>query len=387
MRLHRKWFYSAVIVAASLLAGCAGKKYDNPITKDTQQPDKVLFDKAIKDIEKGRYEIARLTLQTLINTYDQSEFLAKAKLAVADSWYRESGSHGLAQAEAEYKDFILFYPTMEEAAEAQEKVCNIHYRQMEKADRDPTHAVRAEEECRQVLVQFPNSRFAPKAQQTLREIQEVLALGEYRVGTFYHTKGVYYASANRLNGLTQHYPLFSQADDALWKLGDSYSRMGPRFRDRASEAYAKLIRDYPLSSLVPDAKQRLTQMEQPIPEPDPVALARMKYELENRKEPGMMSHFWGIFRKSPDVSLAAKSGTPVMESLRPTTPVTVQASQQAAAAAAAQADVTGETITGPSALDTLPDARRNQGQQATQGADTQQPQPPAEQPKKNTKNN
>ena len=30
----------------------------------------MLFDKAINDIEKGRYEIARLTLNTLINTYD-----------------------------------------------------------------------------------------------------------------------------------------------------------------------------------------------------------------------------------------------------------------------------------------------------------------------------
>ena len=91
--------------------GCR-HKYDNPITKDTQQPDKVLFDTAVDDIEHGRYERARLTLQTAMNTYDNSEFLAKMKLAVADSWKREGGAHGLAQAEAEYKDFILFYPTM-----------------------------------------------------------------------------------------------------------------------------------------------------------------------------------------------------------------------------------------------------------------------------------
>src|SRR5262245_31014535 len=108
-------------------------KYENPITKDTEQPDKLLFDKAIKDIEKGRYEIARLTLNTLVNTYDTSEYLAKAKLAIADSWFREGGSHGLAQAEAEYKDFILFYPTMEEAAESQKRICDIHYKQMDKA--------------------------------------------------------------------------------------------------------------------------------------------------------------------------------------------------------------------------------------------------------------
>src|SRR3989441_10862957 len=96
--------YVVVIAAAvALLSSCGfrRKKYENPITKNTQQPDKVLFDKAVRDIERGRYEIARLTLNTLINTYDTSEFLAKAKLAIADSWYREGGGHGLAQAEAE----------------------------------------------------------------------------------------------------------------------------------------------------------------------------------------------------------------------------------------------------------------------------------------------
>ncbi|MBV9504105.1 MAG: outer membrane protein assembly factor BamD, partial [Acidobacteriia bacterium] len=164
---------------AVLLAGCGLKRhpYENPIAKDTQQPDKVLFDKAVHDLEHSRFEIARLTLQTLINTYDTSEYLAKAKLAIADSWFREGGAHGLAQAEAEYKDFILFYPQMEESAEAQERVCDIHYKQMEKADRDEDHALRAQAECRQLLVQFPNSKFAPSAQQRLRDIQEVLADG------------------------------------------------------------------------------------------------------------------------------------------------------------------------------------------------------------------
>src|SRR5438309_9508545 len=101
-----------------LLASCIHKKYDTPITKNTQQPDKVLFDQAIKDIEHGRYEVARISLQTLMNTYESSEYMAKAKLAIADSWFREGGASGMAQAEAEYKDFILFYPQMEESAEA-----------------------------------------------------------------------------------------------------------------------------------------------------------------------------------------------------------------------------------------------------------------------------
>src|SRR6478736_8350557 len=172
MNFNTKRIGIAALAAVLLTGGCGfhRKKYENPITKDTEQPDKVLFDKSIADIEKGRFEVARLTLNTLINTYDSSEYLAKAKLAIADSWYRQGGPEGMAQSEAEYKDFILFYPTMEEAAESQSKICQIHVNQMEKADRDPNNALRAEQECRQLLVQFPNSKFARDAEQRLREI-------------------------------------------------------------------------------------------------------------------------------------------------------------------------------------------------------------------------
>ncbi len=360
-----------VVVLALLTGACRGKKYENPIDKDTQQPDKVLFDKAIKDIEKGRYEVARLTLNTLMNTYDTSEYLAKAKLAIADSWMREGGSHAWAQAEAEYKDFILFYPTMEESAEAQMKICDIHFEQMEKADRDTTHVLRAEEECRQLLTQFPNSRFAPPAAQRLRQIQEVLSEGEYRVGDYYHHKGSYPAAANRLQTLTDHYPLYSRSDDALMKLGDSYGRMGPRFKPRSIAAYQKLVREYPLSSFMDQAKEELRKMEAEIPEADPVAYARMKYEQENVTSPGFWSRTWGVFSKSPDVSMAAKSGQPSMTTMRPAIPVSIPIpGAQAGGVTDVTVSTTEGTGGGTSALDTQPDARATQQPGSTPAAAT-----------------
>lgn len=358
--MHLKFRFTALLVCSVVIAlvfagGCRRKKYENPIGKTTEQPDKVLFDKAVGDIEKGRYEVARITLNTLINTYDTSEFLAKAKLAIADSWFREGGSHGLAQAEAEYKDFILFYPTMEEAAESQEKVCMIHFRQMEKVDRDNHHALRAEDECRQVLQQFPNSKFAPRVGQLLRNIQEVLGEGEYRVGNFYHSKGSFPAAANRLSGLTEQFPLHSKADEALWSLGDSYTRMGARFRDKAGMAYSKIVREYPLSPYADEAKKVLAQMELPVPEADPVAVARMKYEQENITKPGVFSNATGFLRKGPDMSPAAKSGAPAMQPMRPAIPASVPVP----AGAAGVTDVTVSTVGDNSALDNSPDARKN----------------------------
>jgi outer membrane protein assembly factor BamD len=347
---------TALLLAALLAVSCGFKRkaYENPITKDTQQPDKVLFDKAVGDIERGRYEIARLTLNTLINTYDTSEFLAKAKLAIADSWYREGSAHGLAQAEAEYKDFILFYPTMEEAAESQEKICMIHYREMDKADRDPNNALRAEQECRQLIVQFPNSKFAPGAEQRLREIQEVLGEAEMKTGDFYHHKGNNAAAANRLGALVDQYPLYSRADEALWEEADSYTRMGPRFRAQSGQAYAKLIKDYPLSPYVSQAKKKLESMELPVPEPDPAAVVRMKYEAENRAKQGMIHKSTAFLRRGPEVSTAAKAGTPTMQNPKASIPANVPPPP---AAAGFSGDVTVAPVGANSALDTKPDAR------------------------------
>src|ERR1051326_9197129 len=317
--------FAILITIAALLSSCGFKrhKYENPITKDTKQPDKVLYDKAVNDIEHGRFEVARITLNTLINTYDQSEFLAKAKLAIADSWYREGGAHGLAQAEAEYKDFILFYPTMEEAAESQMKVCQIHYRQMDKPDRDTTQAVRAEDECRQLLVQFPNSKFVPEVQQLLRNIQEAIGEGEYRVGYYYHKRGRNPATEKRLQRLVDQYPLYSKADEALWDLGDSYSKMGNRFRPKSGEAYARIVREYPMSSYVEDAKKKLKEMEMPIPQADPAAYARMRNELEHRDRGSLIGRSTDFLKRGPDVRAAAKSGTPAMTTLTPTIPASV----------------------------------------------------------------
>ncbi len=361
---------SSRLVALLLIAGMpvmAGllrkKKYEQPITKDTQQPDKVLFDRAISDIEHGRYEVARLTLNTLINTYDSSEYLAKAKLAIADSWYREGGSHGLAQAEAEYKDFELFYPQMEEAAESQWRVCQIHYKQMDKADRDNTQAQRAEDECRQLIVQYPNSKYLDRAKQMLRNTQEVLGEKEYRTGAFYYSKGASPASANRFQYLTEQYPLFSGADEALWQEAKAFQRMGDRFEDREASALSRLVREYPISSHLDEAKERLTAMKRPVPPADPGAYARMKYEMENRTTDSMFAKTLSVFTRGPSTAAAAKMGNPAMTTVRPPTPVSVPNTAGLGETApgggvSGVTDVSASTAS-QSELDAKPEARQN----------------------------
>src|SRR6516164_11839834 len=110
----RKFF--TVLPLFLLLLCCHGKKTTAtaPLPSSTlNEPDRVLFERAMKDMEKSRYTVARLDLQTLISTYPDSEFLAQAKYAMAESFYREATSTALTQAENNFKDYITFFPATE----------------------------------------------------------------------------------------------------------------------------------------------------------------------------------------------------------------------------------------------------------------------------------
>src|SRR5258707_13286930 len=75
------------------------KKRSNKSTsaENTAEPDKILYDKATDAVKHGRHEVGRLNLQPLINTNPDSEYLAKAKLAIAASFYKEGGTAHLTQ--------------------------------------------------------------------------------------------------------------------------------------------------------------------------------------------------------------------------------------------------------------------------------------------------
>ena len=90
---------SGIVVLLALAIACTNKKVQNPLAHlGSKQPDKVLFDRAMDAMKHNKFDVARLSLQTLINTYPDSEYVARAKLAVGDSWYAEGGTASLQQA-------------------------------------------------------------------------------------------------------------------------------------------------------------------------------------------------------------------------------------------------------------------------------------------------
>ena len=309
----------------------------NPLANvNSKQPDKELFDKAMKAMKKGKYDVARLDLQTLLNTYPDTEYAMRAKLAVGDTWYKEGGSAALTQAEQEYKDFITFFPNTPEAAEAQMKVGDIYYQQMAKPDRDPQNVMHAEQEYRQMIQQFPDSPLVPRAKQRLRDVQEVLAQRQFEIGQFYASHENWPATIARLQTVADSYPLFSHSDQTLITLGDAYiteSQTAERlnlpakakaelikaYNDRAADAYDRVVTRYAMAPHVEDAKDRLIAMGRPVPEPTQEQLAESEAEEGSRTTVKLKDRAMLLVKQGPSTVRAARVGEPTLADATQTT--------------------------------------------------------------------
>jgi outer membrane protein assembly factor BamD len=327
----RKILVSAVLAGAVLASSGCHHKVQNPLANiDSKQPDKTLFDRSMDSMKKARYQEARTLLETLINTYPDSEYIARAKLALGDAWYNEGGKAAWQQAESEYKDFQTFFPNLPEASEAQLKIASMHYREMEKPDRDYSEAQRAADEYKQLIQQYPDSPLVPQAKQKLREVQEILGERQYRIAHFYYLRDNLAASQARLQSLTESYPLYSQSDEALFELGNIYEReaaglrkqkmpeaqkekLVAQYEKKAIDAYSRIITRYPATDRVGDAKRRLEALKAPIPQPTAEALAESRAEESSREKQKLIAKVTGNFKKHPNVAPATKVGEPNLQ--------------------------------------------------------------------------
>ena len=336
----------------------------NPLADvKSRQPDKELFDKAMIALKKGRFDVARLDLQTMLNTYPNSEYQMRAKLAVGDSWFKEGGTAALTQAEAEYKDFITFFPQAPEAAEAQMKVADIYFMQMEKPDRDFNNATRAEQEYRAMIDQFPDSSLVPRAKQKLRETQEVLGEREFLIGQYYGTRMNWAGSIARLQTVADTYPLYSKSDQLWLQIGDDYAgeahsiqmavglpgavreRLEQVYRDKAAAAYGKVITRYPMAPHVEDARDRLIAMNRPVPEPTDAAVAENDAEEKSRQPVRFTDKTLGMIKHGPLVVEAAHVGDPTMTAAQRTAAPSITKENQQIFTAAFKAGQPGAATT------------------------------------------
>ena len=143
-------------------------------------------------------------------------------------------------------------------------------RQMGLADRDISHAKKAEMRLKVLLQQYPKSPLRQTVEARLAEVQENLAMHNLQIARFYYDvkystgKGGLKGSQSRLKEIVDKYPCFSYSDEVFYRLATTYQ--AEEEPDEAARYYQKLIQEFPESEFNEKAREQLNIIGAPIPD-------------------------------------------------------------------------------------------------------------------------
>lgn len=281
-----------IALAISLsFAACGGKAKNKVTIEEAKGPgrDKELFRDAVDAIRRASFDKGRILLNTMINTYPDSPLIKLAKLANADSFYLEGGTKNLAQAEIAYREFVEFFPDDQLADDVMIKMAEIHLRQVQDFNRDPTHAKLAERQLKETLRRYPNTDRKELLEERMSDVQEILAMHELSVAKFnFERRQAMAGTQYRTEEILNKYPNFSRFDEALWLHAQTMAIQEDT--ESASNDLTRLLTNYPKSEFVEKAKEMLNKFGKPVPEADPAKIAEAKTE-----DKSMVSKVTGLF--------------------------------------------------------------------------------------------
>jgi outer membrane protein assembly factor BamD len=245
------------LLLAALTPGC--RKQSITLSPDTSSSDEALYkigEAEIKrDMEKGI-----LYLRQVIDSFPKSFYAQRAKILIADAYFRKGDESNMILAAAEYREFIRTYPYSPSAAYSQYQIAMTFYKKMLKPGRDPAKTIQALAEFKKVLADYPASDQAKPAQERIKDCEARLAAHNAEIAIGYHHRKAYRAALSRLAEVMTTYPEYSELDEIYFYLGDCHFMM--RQYDQAVPFFTKVVTDYPGKKLAKQAAAKLQEIEQ-----------------------------------------------------------------------------------------------------------------------------
>lgn len=247
-----------LFISLLLMAGLHCRKKEVEISPEISSSDEALYKLGEEYLDKD-VEKARLYLRQVIDSFPKSFYAQRAKLAIADSYFKKGDEGSMIIAASEYREFISLFPLSPSAAYAQYQIAMTFYEKVLKPGRDQTKTKQALAEFKKVVSNYPLSEEAKQSQEKIKDCEERLADHVYGIGHIYYKMGGYGAAVSRLKEILTEFPNYTKMDKVYYHLGDSYFR-GKMF-DESIPYFTKLISDYPESEYADDAKDKIEEIE------------------------------------------------------------------------------------------------------------------------------
>lgn len=255
----KRLMFVLVIAFLILITGFSCKKGEAELSPDISSSDEALFKLGEKYLKKDP-EKARLYLRQVIDSFPKSFYAQRAKLAIADSYFKKGDEGSMILAASEYREFISLFPLSPSAAHAQYQIAMTYYEKALKPGRDQTKTRQALAEFQKVITNYPLSEEAKSAQEKIKECEERLAEHTLSIGEVYYKMKAFKAAVSRLTDIITNYPNYSKMDKVYYYLGDSYYKW--KKVDESIPFFTKLISDFPQSKYAKKAQEKLEKLEE-----------------------------------------------------------------------------------------------------------------------------
>ena len=246
----------ALLILTGLTAGCHKKKVE--LAPDLASSDEALYRLGEQYVKKDT-EKALLYLRQVIDSFPKSFYAQRAKLLIADAYFRKGDESNMILAAAEYREFIRTYPYSPSAAYSQYQIAMTFYKKMLKLGRDPSKTIQALAELKKVIADYPASDQAKEAQVKIKECEERLAAHNTDIALSYHSRRAYRAAISRLSEVMGQFPEYSGLARVYFYLGDCYFQI--KLYDQAFPYFTKVVSDYSGDKLAKTAAKRLADTE------------------------------------------------------------------------------------------------------------------------------
>ncbi len=220
----------ALVVALTLaLAGCSSPPKDD----NSQQAVERLYADAKDDMASGSWDKAAKTLEKVEG---RAAGTLLAQQASIDLGYAQWKAGERVQALATLDRFIKLNPSSPALDYALYLRGLVNFNdnlgflgnisRQELSERDQQASRDAWQAFKQLVDQFPNSRYADDARLRMDYVVNSLAEYEVHVARYYYRRGAYLAAANRAQQAVQEYQQAPALEEALYIMAQSYERLG-----------------------------------------------------------------------------------------------------------------------------------------------------------------
>jgi outer membrane protein assembly factor BamD len=204
-----------------------------PDEADRNVPAETIYAEAREQLEDAKYLKAAKTLESLISRYPYGRYAQQAQMEIAYAYYKQNEP---APALAAADRFIKQYPNSPNTDYVYYLKGLINFNsdlgvfgslfQQDLSERDPKSAHDSFEAFKELLVRYPNSRYAPDAKTRMQYLINALARSEIHAASYYHRRGAHIAALNRAKNVLKLYPQAPQTADALRIMVKSYDALG-----------------------------------------------------------------------------------------------------------------------------------------------------------------